>query len=51
MSKTICRLVRKNVHKDDPEEYSKKVRDAKYYCKACGHVAAKKTHLCKPAKL
>lgn len=51
MSKKICKLVKKDLQQDEPDEYRKLVKDAKYFCKCCGHVAAKKSHLCKPAKL
>lgn len=51
MSKKMCKLVKNKLQKDDPEKFKDLVKDAKYYCKSCGHVAAKSSNLCKPEKL
>ncbi len=51
MSRKICKAVKDKLQKDDPKKYKALVKDAKYYCKSCGHVAAKSTHVCKPEKL
>lgn len=51
MSKTMCKLLKDKLHKHEPKEYKALVKDAKYYCKSCGHVAIKASLLCKPQKL
>jgi hypothetical protein len=34
-----------------PEAYKDLVRNGKFMCRACGHVASKKDNLCAPEKL
>jgi hypothetical protein len=51
MSKKICKLVKDKIQKSDPKKYKSLVKDPKYFCKSCGHVAVKSSHLCKPEKL
>lgn len=51
MSKKLCKAVKEKLHKDDPKKFKELVKDAQYYCKSCGRVAAKSSHLCKPEKL
>jgi len=51
MSKKVCKLVKKDLQKEDPKAFKKMVKDAKFFCKTCGHVAARSCHLCKPDKL
>lgn len=51
MSKTLCKLVKKELPSDDAEKYLKTVLPAKYLCIKCGRVARKKDSLCKPEKI
>lgn len=51
MTKKICKLVKNKLQKEDPKKFRELVKDAKYYCKSCGHVAEKPSHLCKPEKI
>ena len=51
MSKKICKLVKDKLQKDDPKKFKEIVKDAKYYCKSCGHVSCKSSNLCKAEKI
>lgn len=51
MSKKVCKMVKDKVQKEEPEKFKAVVKDAKHYCKTCGRVAAKSSHLCKPEKI
>ncbi|MHC4551673.1 MAG: hypothetical protein ACYSUT_02740 [Planctomycetota bacterium] len=51
MSKKMCKMVKDKLQKDDPKKFKAVVKDAKYYCKSCGHVACKSSNLCKPEKI
>jgi len=51
MSKKLCKIVKDKLPKEDPKKYKSVVKDARYFCKNCGHVAVKSSHLCKPQKL
>lgn len=51
MAKKMCKLVKDKLQKEDPDKFKKKVKDARYYCKSCGHVACKSSNLCKPEEL
>ncbi|MHC4553609.1 MAG: hypothetical protein ACYSUT_12725 [Planctomycetota bacterium] len=51
MPKKMCKLTKDKLQKDDPKKFKKIVKGAKYYCKSCGHVACKESHLCKPEEL
>lgn len=51
MSKKLCSLVKKGFCGDEPKEYSKLIKDPKYWCKKCGRAAADSSNLCKSKKL
>jgi hypothetical protein len=51
MTKKLCKLVKKDLQKEDPKTYKKLVRNGAYFCKNCGRAAAESACLCKPAKL
>ena len=51
MSKKLCKMAKDNLPKKDPKKYKSVVKEAKYFCKNCGHVAVKSSNLCKPEKL
>jgi hypothetical protein len=46
----VCAMICCGGHLD-LEELKPVVRDAKFICRKCGHVAAKKKHLCGPMPL
>lgn len=50
-AKKLCVLVKKGLHKEDPEAYRELLRGARYACKRCGRAAAKAKCLCKPSRL
>jgi hypothetical protein len=47
----LCYLNNMGMQLSQPAQYKELVRDAKYLCRVCGRVAAKKANLCKPVKL
>ncbi|MBN1807359.1 MAG: hypothetical protein JW837_19085 [Sedimentisphaerales bacterium] len=47
----LCYLNNIGMHYSSPADYKALVKDAKYLCKVCGRVAAKKNNLCKPVQL
>lgn len=51
MGKKICKMVKDGQQKNDPEKFKSAVKGAKHYCKECGRVAGKSSHLCKSEKL
>lgn len=51
MAKKVCKIVKEKLHKEDVKKYKKVVKDPKYFCKSCGHVAAKQSNLCKPEEI
>ena len=51
MSKKLCKLVKKNLQKEDLKAFKKLVKNGKFLCENCGRVAAKSSHLCKSVKL
>jgi hypothetical protein len=48
--KTLCEL-KKDCLKENPQDYKKLVRDARFLCKKCGRVARDEERLCKPVSL
>ena len=48
MSKKMCEIVKKKLHKEKPDKYRDLVKNAEFFCKECGLVSNKKSHLCKP---
>ncbi len=51
MSKKVCKLVKKELPKEDIESYLEYILPAKYLCKKCGRTACKEDYLCKPDKI
>lgn len=51
MSKKMCKRVKDKLQKEDPKKFKSLIRDARYYCKSCGHVSAKSSNLCKSEKI
>lgn len=49
--KHLCYLNNMGFQLSNPAEYKALVKDAKFMCKICGRVAAKKSNLCKPVAL
>lgn len=50
-AKHLCYLNNMGFQISKPSEYKALVKDAKFMCKICGRVAAKKSNLCKPVAL
>lgn len=51
MAKKICKLIKESHHDKHFDDYASLVKEPKYICKKCGHVAASEAHLCKPKKI
>jgi hypothetical protein len=51
MSKTMCKLVKKEIQMDDPEGYLDYVLPPRFLCKKCGRIANKKDCVCKPERI
>ena len=52
MSQTkVCDIVKKEDNLAESKDFIKIVRNGKYLCNKCGHVAKKKDNLCKPVKI
>lgn len=51
LDKPLCKLVKKDVLKDDYKKYLEIVKNPKYICTKCGRVASKKKFLCKAEKI
>lgn len=49
--KSLCRLVKDDVLKDDLEAYKDLVRNPTHLCLKCGRASNDKNSLCKPEKL
>jgi len=49
--KHLCYLNNLGYQVSNANEYRQLVRDGKFFCKACGRVAANEKNLCKPVKL
>jgi hypothetical protein len=47
----LCYLTGLGFQAENPQDYIKLVRDAKYMCKQCSRVAASPDNLCKPTEL
>jgi hypothetical protein len=47
----LCLLHNIGLLREQPEEYSKLVKDAKYMCMVCGRVAISEQNLCAPKAL
>lgn len=50
MSKKICKLAKKGLHKENPKKFMALVGDARHLCASCGRTASKAELLCKPNK-
>lgn len=51
MSKKVCKLVKKELPKEDIDSYLEYILPANYLCKKCGRTARKQEFLCKPIKI
>lgn len=51
MAKKMCKLVKKDLQKEDFEGFKAIVKDAKYCCLSCGRVSSKSGQVCKPKKI
>ncbi|WP_170270547.1 hypothetical protein [Heliorestis acidaminivorans] len=49
--KPLCKLLKNDLIKKEPEEFKALVTNAQFYCKKCGRVAQKSKTLCKPVEL
>jgi hypothetical protein len=47
----LCYLTNLRFQAENPQDYMKLVRDAKYLCEQCGRAAASPDNLCEPIKL
>ena len=51
MSDNLCKLVKKNFHKDNPAKFKKLTENPTHVCKKCDKKSSKKGRLCKPSKI
>ena len=49
--KHLCYLNNLGFQISNTEQYKELVKDGKFFCRACGRVAASEKNLCKPLKL
>ncbi len=49
--KHLCYLNNLGFQISSPDEYKQLIKDGKFFCGACGRVAADEKNLCKPVKL
>lgn len=50
-AKKLCKQVKDDVLKNEPDKYIQHVKAAEYICLKCGRASNNKSLLCKPEKL
>ncbi len=49
--KKLCKLMKKDIEKEEFQEYIKLIKDATHVCKKCGRASNNEKGLCSPKKI